>query len=132
MKGGISRSIVNAPLCTMLYLVVSLTGCAKPDHVETIKSPVDGLFYTVETYNGHGPADADFTRVYAHLERNGRSDKQLVVDGGYLELSKITWVSPHDVTLCMKAGVTNSFRNEVTLSLDDTSITINNHLQERC
>jgi len=76
-------------LLIALYLTVSfISGCAKPDHVTTVKSPTEGVFYTVETFNGHGAADSDFTRVYAHLERNGESDKKLVVDGGYLEIAR--------------------------------------------
>ncbi len=80
----------------------------------------------METFNGHGAADSDFTRVYAHLERNGKSDRKLVVDGGYLEISKITWTGPHDVTLCKQAGTTNSFRSDVTLISGDTAETIHN------
>lgn len=113
-------------------LVNFIPGCAKPDHVTTVKSPTEGVFYTVETFNGHGAADSDFTRVYAHLERNGKSDKKLVVDGGYLEISKIIWTGPHDVTLCKQAGITNSFRSDVTLISGDTSETIHNHLRELC
>jgi hypothetical protein len=107
-------------------------GCARPDHVESIKGPVEGVFYTVETFHGRGAIDSDFTRVYAHLERNGKSDRQLVVDGSYLEFSRIIWASPHDVTLCMKAGLTNSFRTEVTLIVGNAAETIHNHLEEHC
>jgi hypothetical protein len=119
--------------CLIVVLIVSfISGCAKPDHVTTVKSPTEGVFYTVETFNGHGAADSDFTRVYAHLDRNGKSDRKLVVDGTYLEISKITWTDPHDVTLCKQAGITNSFRSEVTLISGDTSETIHNHLEEHC
>jgi hypothetical protein len=115
-----------------LLLVSFISGCARPNHVTTIKSPMEGVFYTVETFYGHGAADSDFTRVYAHLERNGESDKKLVVDGGYLEISKITWSGPHDVTLCKQSGTTSSFRRDVTLNSGDISETIHNHLQEHC
>ncbi len=119
--------------CLIVVLIVSfIAGCAKPDHVTTVKSPTEGVFYTVETFNGHGAADSDFTRVYAHLDRDGKSDRKLVVDGTYLEISKITWTGPHDVTLCKQAGITNSFRSEVTLISGDTSETIHNHLEEHC
>jgi len=120
-------------LLTILYLVALLTSaCAKPDHVTTIKSPLNDVFFTIETFNGHGAADADFTRVYAHFERNGKSDKKLVVDGTYLEIPKINWTGPHDVTLCKQAGITNSFRSDVTLTAGTTSESIRNHLDERC
>ena len=120
-------------LVTVLFLIVSVvSGCSKADHVTTIKSPIDGVFYTVETFNGSGPVDPDFTRVYAHLVRSGKSDKKLVMDGGYVDISQITWVGPHDVALCMESGVTNSFRSEVTLVAGGSSETIHNHLQEHC
>ena len=119
-------------LAALSLLTAFISGCAKPDKVITIKSPTDGMFYTVETFNGSGPVDPDFTRVYAHLEHSGKSDKKLVMDGGYLDISQITWVGSHYVTLCMKSGVTNSFRSEVTLISGDTSETIHNHLQEHC
>jgi hypothetical protein len=126
----VKKHICLAPLS---LLVICIAGCAKPDRVVTIKSPFDGVFYTVETFNGHGPADSDFTRVYAHLQHGGKKDKQLVVDGTYLEFSKVVWDGPRDVTLCLKeGGITNSFRNEVTLFAGENSETIHNHLQEHC
>jgi len=108
---------MKKPLLLLVSAIVAYsTGCAKPDSVATFKSPFDAVFYTVETFKGHGAADSDFTRVYAHLQRGGKTDKQLVVDGTYLELTKIVWKGPGDVLLCMKAGgITNTFRNEVTL-----------------
>jgi len=117
-------------LCVALSFAL---GCARPDHVESIKGPVEGVFYTVETSYGHGAASSDYTNVYAHLERNGKSDRKLVIDGEYLESIKIIWTSPHDVMLCLQPGsFTNSFKNEVTLISGDTSETIHNHLQEHC
>jgi hypothetical protein len=115
-----------------LLMAILLSGCAKPDHVSTSKSPIDGLFYTVETFNGSGPVDPDYTRVYAHLQRDGKSDKQLVMDGGYLDISKITWAGSHDAILCLKSGVTKSFRSEVTLGSGSASETIRNHINEHC
>ena len=115
---------------TSLLPVLFTLGCAKPDRVTRVSSPLEGVFYTVETFYGHGAADSDFTRVYAHLERNGKSDRKLVVDGTYLELSKILWSSPHDVTLCVASGTTDSFRSQVTLIAGGASETIHNHLQE--
>ena len=115
--------------CLATCLVLA---CSKPDHVAVFNSPFNEVFYTVETFNGSGPVDPDFTRVYAHLKRDGKSDKKLVMDGGYLDISKIGWTGPDDVSLCMKSGVTNSFHSEVTLVIDDKSETIRNHLQENC
>jgi hypothetical protein len=118
-----------------LYLTVTcFTGCAKPDHVTTTNSPIKGVFYTVEVFKAGGPT-SDTTRVYAHLERNGKTKKMLVLDGGNLTVAKITWNNPHDVTLCLAGGITDTFRNEVTLIVGDgpdDSETIYNHLQEHC
>ena len=122
----------RCPLSALYLMVICLTGCARPDHVTRVQSPIDGVFYTVETFNGYGAVGSNFTRVYAHLERDGKSDKQLVVDGTYLEFSKISWGGSHDVTLCMQAGITDSFRSEVTLIAGDASESIHNHLQENC
>lgn len=120
------------PILSLFPLACLLSGCIKPDEVFTIESPVEGVFYTVESVYGKGATDADFTRVYAHLNRNGKSDKKLVLDGEYIEISQIAWTGPHDVTLCMKPGFTDSFKNQVTLSAGDSSETINNHLNEQC
>ena len=120
-------------LLTATYWVVSfISGCAKPDHVTTIQSPTEGVFYTVETSYGHGAVDNDSTSVYAHLERSGKSVKKLVLSGEYLEFSKIDWNDPYDITLCLQGGLTSSYYNQVTLSVGDVSVTIHNHLQEHC
>jgi hypothetical protein len=108
-------------------------GCARPDRIVSIKSPTDRLFYTIETWESHGPTLADFTRVYAHFERGGKADRQLVVDGDDLERTRIIWVGPVDANLCVPAGaITDSYRNELTLFAGDSSLTIRNHLKEHC
>jgi hypothetical protein len=111
-------------------------GCTgKPDRVVTIKSPSNSVFYTKETTAGTGPVSADYTRVYARISNNGRNAKQLVISGEYIENASITWTSPNDVEICIEQGITDTFRNEVTLITSDTpssSITIHNHLKERC
>jgi hypothetical protein len=116
--------------------VLFVSGCGKPDKLTTVMSPTEGLFYTIETSFGHGAISSDYTRVYAHLERNGKAARILVIDGEYLESVRIIWISPNDVTLCLQPGsFTNSFRNQVTLIVGDTtndSVTVHNHLQEHC
>ncbi|MDP9053422.1 MAG: hypothetical protein M3N93_03850 [Acidobacteriota bacterium] len=114
-----------------LLQIVFMSGCSKPNAVTTFKSPMDGLFYTVETYYGSGPA-SDTSRVYAHLERDGKSRRMLVLEGDNLTVKKITWNSPYDATLCLDGGITGTFRSEVTLISGSTSETIQNHLQEHC
>jgi hypothetical protein len=122
-------------LLISLYLVVNLvSGCAKPDHIMTTNSPIKGVFYTVEVFKADGPT-SDTTRVYAHLERNGKTKKMLVLDGGNLTVARIIWNNPHDATLCLGGGITETFRNQVTLIVGDApddSETINNHLREHC
>ncbi|MBC5805941.1 MAG: hypothetical protein GIW96_06950 [Candidatus Eremiobacteraeota bacterium] len=83
-----------------------------------------GLSYTFEEYNGLGPPDADFTRVYANLVRGGKSDRKLVLDGEYLLVSKVLWLRPNIVLLCVPEGITSSFSNEVTLSTDGSDETV--------
>ena len=121
-------------LATMCLAVVMVSGCSKPDGVTTVNSPTKGFFYTVETFKAGGPT-SDTTRVYAHLERNGKDKKLLVLDGENLTVAKIIWNNPHDATFCLDGGITNTFRNEVTLIVSDTpadSETIYNHLREHC
>jgi hypothetical protein len=90
------------------------------------------MFYTVETFYGHGALESDYTRVYAHLRRDQSSERILVLSGGYLELRKVVWTSPHEDTFCLGAGRTDTFRNEVTLIIGNESETVRNHLDERC
>ncbi len=113
---------------------ILVLGCGKPDSVVTVKSPIEGVFYTVETSYAAGPT-SDTTRVYAHLERGGRPRKILVLSGENMTVAKISWDNPHDVTLCLADGITDTFRNEVTLivgNAPEDSETIHNHLQEHC
>jgi hypothetical protein len=121
-------------LLSVSLILVLLSGCAKPNQVTTVKSPTAGLFYTVELFKNAGPT-SDFTRVYAHLERDGKAKKMLVLDGENLAVGKITWNDPHDATLCLESGITDTFHNEVTLIVGDTpedSETIRNHIDEHC
>ena len=114
-----------------LMSVALVSGCSKPDSVATFKSPKPGLFYTVETYNGSGPS-SDTTRVFAHLDRNGKSKKMLVLEGENLTVTTITWNAPDAATFCLDGGITGTFRSEVTLISGGSSETIHNHLQESC
>ena len=115
-------------------MVSLISGCSKPDQVTTVTSPMQGVFYTVELFKTAGPT-SDFTRVYAHFERAGKAEKMLVLDGENLTVTKIIWNNPHDATLCLDGGITNTFRSEVTLIVGDApdaSETIYNHLGEHC
>ncbi len=126
----LTRSVV------LTLILIPLLSCyRKPDSVITIKSPSDAVFYTEETSYGIGPATGDDTRIYAHFSNNGRNAKQLVMSGENLENSSISWTSPNDVEICADHGLTDTFRNYVTLIRGDKpsdSITIHNHLKEDC
>ncbi len=123
----------------LLIQVGIFAGCAdivRPDNVQRFDSPVAGLFFTVETWYGHGAVSPDFTRVYAHLEAKGKTDRELVLDGEYLEETKVIWLSPTEVALCLdksyKEGYTDHFRTYVTLDAGGVSRTIHTHFQEHC
>ena len=118
----------------LLLVFLPLLACGKSDFVQIVKSPVDGLFYTIELSKAAGPV-SDTTRVFAHFERGGKSRKILVLDGSDIAISRIVWDGSHDVTLCLAAGITSTFRNQETLIVGDTpedSITVNNTLDEHC
>ena len=130
IRKRIARSTI---LCLGSILVL---GCiSKPDRVTRIESPSNAVVYTVETTSGLGPPSADYTRVYARITNNRLTTKQLVISGEYIEHSAITWTSPTDVEICVDQGITDTFRNEITLTTGDnpsSSITIHNHLKEHC
>jgi hypothetical protein len=119
-------------LCLLAALVF---GCArKPNHIRRIESPIPGLFYTIESFDGGSTIDTTFTQVYAHLKRGNQSDMKLVLNGEYLTIEKIVWNSPYDATLCFRGG-TNRYHNQVLLSVKESSVfsvAIHNHLKEHC
>ena len=125
----------NKTFIIILYLTsVLIVGCskAKPDNIIKFNSPDPSIYYTVETYHGHGAMDSDYTWVYAHVERNGKTNRELVLDGEYLKVTNIVWNDSHENTICLDSGITNIYRNEVTISLDGKSETIYSHLEEHC
>jgi hypothetical protein len=127
------RMAKKGGLLTTTCLTASLiSGCTKPDSVAIIKAPVEGVFYTVEVFKTAGPT-ADTTRVYAHLERNGKARKILVLDGENVTVGKIIWNNPRQATICLDGGITDVFRNEVTLIVGDSvgdSETIHHQLRD--
>ncbi len=122
-------------LCLFLVLLMQLTlisGCGK-HQIDRVSSPDPEVFLTVETSYALGPATSDFTKIYAHLEAKGRSDKELILDGQYLDKTKFVWESPSELTVCIAdGGFTESFRNYITLRAGGISETIHSRLQERC
>jgi len=95
-------------------------GCAKPDHVNTLQTPISGLFLTEETSYGIGPVVSDYTRVYAHLQRNGHSRKIEILSGDDVSITGVSW-APHAAIICInEGGFTDTFRNNITLIVGDT------------
>lgn len=120
-------------LCVLLISIGVISGCSEPpDKVITIESPKENIFYSVETYYGHGAIDNDYTRVYANLKHNGKLERIVVLGGEYLTFANISWDSPHEITLCLVSGITDTYRNEVTLISGDVSIKLDNHLVDNC
>jgi len=123
-------------IAAILTFVSTIGGCrAKPDSVRTAPSPNKEVFYTVETSYGNGPVSNDYTRVYAHFSHGGKTTKEVVLSGEYIENSAIIWTSPTDVDLCVVNGLTDTFRNQVTLITGDdpsSSYTIHDHFKEHC
>ncbi len=114
-----------------LLLLATLIACSRHTQITTIKSPVAGVFYTVETYEGQGAIDNDYTRVYLHMERSGQSDKALVLSGTYVTVSKVEWInSTENVIFMENGGFTSTFQNQVTLRAGGITETYHAYLQE--
>ena len=82
---------------TLLLSFAAISGCGKPDRVDRIDSPNPDLFLTIETSYAAGPAAADFTRIYAQLQAKGQTDKELVLDGQYLQNTKAVWLNSNEI-----------------------------------
>lgn len=115
-----------------LALLAMLVACtsSKPDQVVTFKSPTDGVFYTAETNYGQGAIDNDYTRVYLHSERSGKSVKELVLSGTYVTVRRVEWASPEESTIFFDGGFTDTFRNRVTIPMDGGAKTFHASLEE--
>lgn len=123
-------------VAAILPFVAAMTGClSKPDSVKSFPSSNKEVFYTVETSRGIGPTSSDYTRVYAHFSHGGKTTKKIVLSGENIENSAIIWISPTDVDMCVPDGLTDAFRNQVTLITGNdpsSSYTIHNHFREQC
>jgi len=126
------------PIMRFVWRVISaisllvLVACSEPapSEVKRLDSPVVGMFYTVETYFGQGAIDNDYTKVYLHLERQGKSVQRLVLSGTYVTVSRIDWSSPSENTIVFTGGYTDTFSNWATLSIDGKSEHVHVRLQE--
>lgn len=113
--------------------LVILSGCtAKPDLIVTVPSPDPNVYYTVESFRGDGPLSSEATNIYAHLNSGGKSDRQMVLHGLYLENARVTWMDPENASICLNGGLTSEYHNKVSLSSGDVYRNIHSHLKENC
>jgi hypothetical protein len=123
----------NLLLLSMIAGLSSVLGCAKaPTRVVEFRGPAN-VVYTVETWEDNGGAlSSDYSRVYAGLVGGKRSDKLLVMDGAYLEISHVDWSSPNNVTICLSGGHVTSLWRSTVLRGSGRRVELTNHLDERC
>jgi hypothetical protein len=124
----VKRRVIAMTVCWVASLIA---GCAKPDVVKIIQSPKDGLYLSIETFQGHGPVSSDDTAVYVRLHRNGEADKQRVLSGENLSITA-AWTGPDTVTLCLAEGITAEYRNEVTVRANNGYETVHVLLKDKC
>lgn len=130
---SVTRVLRNTLGVSALLHAAIVSGCAKPDRVERVDSPITGVFLTVETYDGPVLAP-DFTAIYGHLDVNGKTHTKLLVSGEYLEKTKPVWVDSNEVVLCLPAGYTvpELRRNLATLTVGGRSETISWQIRAYC
>lgn len=117
----------------LLVCFASVIGCrSRPTRVVRFNGPSPNLFYTVEAWEQGGAISSDFTRVFAHFEQNGKSDRVMFLDGAYLQLSSVRWTGANEATICIAEGRVNSFKETVTLKADGVSHAVRNLLDPKC
>ena len=118
-------------LLILCVIIIFARGCTKPDHTTTVKSPIEGIFYTIEDYE-YGAMASNITQVYVHMEHVEKTTKKLVLEGSNLLVS-INWDKddPHEVTFCI-AGYTSTFKNIVHLRLDNRQDVTMHHSLKAC
>jgi hypothetical protein len=120
-----------AILGTLLSFLPACSG--KPSATRSYRSPLAALRVVVEDFGGDGPLSADTTRVYAVRILREKTVKQLIVEGEYLGLSRVEWISADQLTLCISSNsMTSSFYNNVTLSDGETSLKVHTTLNQNC
>lgn len=117
-------------LMIICFAFIFSLNCSKPNEIKTIKTPIDGIFFTIETSYGRAAMDSDITEVYANLERNGRKDKTLVLHGQNMTVSNIVCVNDRNYTICVDSGITTISNGEIALKAGDASEKIHCHFQQ--
>jgi hypothetical protein len=138
-KGARLRARINGVLrmrliclASLFALLVSAPGCGRRA-VVVVRSDDPSVYVTAVTDYAISPADSDFTRFYAHLVVGKKSDRVLLLDGAYLQDTKVQWRGHNQVTFCNIAeGYTHLFRNQIMLSVGQVSQTIRARLRDWC
>lgn len=109
-----------------------LPACSsKPSSTRTYPSSSPALSVVVEDFGGEGPLSSDTTQVYAVRISNGKPNRQLIVEGEYLGLSKVEWIGADKLTLYISSeSMTSRFYNNVTLSDGSTSMKVHTTLTQ--
>ena len=116
----------NLLLVTLVALTVA--GCKPrpaPDEVTTIKTPQPDIHLTFEYWN-LGMLVSDSARLVAHLVKDGVEDKQIVLDGGYIDIRSIVWPAPDRMVVCVTSldEVHKDWARTVTLNAAGVSKTL--------
>jgi hypothetical protein len=112
-------------------LLLLLGWRAKPTKVVNFPGPSPEVFYTAEVWEDNGAMSSDSTRVFAHLNHDGRTDKQVFLDGPYLAVSGVKWNGSH-ATVCLSEGRVKSFHREISLHAAGETYEIRNQIDQNC
>ena len=111
-------------------MLIFVLNCSKPNEVKTIKTPIDGVSFTVETFYGHAAMDADITNVSAIFEQNGKRCKKLVLHGQNVTITNINWINEDKFLICVNGGIITILNSNVTLNAGGISKIIECRLQQ--
>jgi hypothetical protein len=109
--------------CLSIALAALAASCSRrpPDEVTTIRTPRADIHLTYE-YWKLGPLVSDSARLVAHLVKDGAEDNQIIVDGNYVTIRKITWPRPDHMIVCVTyLDEVNEWKRDVTLTVGGVS-----------
>jgi hypothetical protein len=115
-----------------IVLGALLSACAKPNRVVKVLSPTPGLTYETEYFNGAGAAVSDTGRVYARAVVGGITYRILVLEGDNLDVERVVWNLPANVTLCVNDGLITTFRQSIYLLVGPRIVSVTNHVDSHC
>lgn len=126
------RTMKRIGALALLYVLLFLGCKMKPTKVTRFPGPSSAVFYTVEVWQDSGAVSSDFTRVFAHFDYNGKSDKVMFLDGPYLTLSSVRWNGKNEAIICISEGRVNSYMENVSLHAGGATYEVKNHLDPGC